>query len=314
MLVRTGVLCAVGALSLGAIARADVIFDESTSGITYSDAGAGAIYMAGGSPDNGSTANVVAISGSSTATATITLEVGKKYRITTTRFVNNNTSFGYTLNLNGVAVIRDNTFSLDNPDNSFKTETFSGYYTATSASTTVMINQSGNSAARVDSLTFTETSDVFFDETSSGITYNGASGLTQINGTLGEGSAAGFGFGPTDTVSGIVNLIAGATYHVYSSRTIHSSGNLSYDVTLDGQLLAHDAALPSTTLYANDVAAETLLGSFTAAGSTTDVLLSNGGAWAGRVDYLRFELVSVPEPASLLLLTAGGLLAIRRRN
>jgi len=313
MLMRTGMICAAGALSLGSVLRADVILDESTSGLSFSDAGAGTIYMAGANPDNGSSANVIAISGASTASATINLVVGKKYRITASRYVNNNTAFGYTLNLNGVTVIRDNTFALDNADNTFKTETFTGYYTATSSSTPVLLNQSGSSAARVDSLTFTETSDVFFDEASSGLTYTGAAGFTQIKGTLGESSSAGLGFGPTESVGGTVNLIAGATYNVYSSRTINSSGKLSYDVTLDGQLLAHDDALPSTTVYANDFAVETLLGSFTSVDGTTDVLLNNGGEWYARVDYLRFELVSVPEPASLAILALGGMLMIRRK-
>lgn len=310
MLRRTGVFCTAGVLSLAAMARADVVFDESTSGLTFSDAGAGAIYMAGGSPDDGSTANVVAISGASYASATINLEVGKTYRIVASRYVNNNGGFAYTLNLNGTAVYRDNAYALDNPDNSFKTSTFAGYYTATSAATLVAINQSGNSAARVDSLTFTATNDVFFDENTAGVTMTGSAGITPINCSLG---GSGYGLGPADTVSGVVNLIAGGVYNVYASRTIHASGNLSYDVTLDGQLLAHDSALPGTTIYANDVAEETLLGSFTSADGTTDVLLSNGGAWAGRVDYLRFELVAVPEPASLLLLTVGGLLALRRK-
>lgn len=290
------------------------MFDVNTPGISYTGTGSAA-YEAGAIPDDGSTPNCIDFNSSGSATATLNLVAGQKYRITANRRVTNTWNLAYYTSVNGTQLIYDNALALDNTENSFQQFTYYGYFTAPTASNVVSVHDGGSFYTRLNYLSFEATTDVFFDRYTSDLGMTGTAGYTPIQGAITNGvTNNGIGFGPSDTVTGTAELISGATYNVYSCRAIHDSGNFAYDVTLDGVFFAHDSALPDTVIYANDWASEKLLGEYTATDSATSVLLSNGGAYAARFDYLRFELVNIPEPATFCLLAFGALGFIRRRR
>jgi len=294
------VILAAALLVLPAVAGASVVFDESTPGLILADG-------AGTGPDG--SVGIIGFSGAASASANLALTAGQTYKIVASRKVLNfNNNLSFSLALNGVGCMWDDAFGP--VSDVFEQKMYQGYYRPSAATTTVMVYNGGAWVARLDYLDFQATSDVFFDEFSSP-TFTGGAGPTAVSAsgalTFNPGSN-GMGFGGADTVSSIVNLIAGAQYNVYARRTIHDSGNLGYDISLDGSFFAHDAA--ATGSY-NDGAAEGLIGQYTATSAATNVLLSNGGPWAARVDYLRFEYI--PEPATIALLGLG-FAAFRRRK
>ncbi|MHB9071306.1 MAG: PEP-CTERM sorting domain-containing protein [Sedimentisphaerales bacterium] len=292
------VVLAAALLVLPAIVGAGVVFDETSSLTLTGDAGIGTDGAYG----------IIGFSAGS-ASADLTLTTGQAYKIIASRKVLNfNNNLSFSLALNGTGCMWDDAFGP--VSDIFEQKTYQGYYRPSATTTTVMVYNGGPWFARLDYLSFDATSDVFFDEFSSPV-FTGGAGLTPVSAsgaiTLNPGSN-GMGFGGTDTVSSTVNLIVGAQYNVYARRTIHDSGNLGYDISLGGSFLAHDAAASGA---ANDGAAEGLIGQYTATSAATSVLLSNGGPWAARVDYLRFEYI--PEPATIALL-ALGFAALRRRK
>ncbi len=295
-----------------AVVTADqaVVFDESTPGLTYIGEGGNWIEP-GATPYDGVTYNEITFKNGS-ATATIDLQAGQTYRITSRRKVNDNWSLPYHVSINGQLAHYDAALAMSAPAESYQSYTYLGYYTATSNSTVVSAHDGGSSYTRLDYLSFEVTTDVFFDELTTP-TYSGTAGLTGIKGCMGHGSNDnGFGLGAADTVSGSVSLTAGTLYNVYASRATHSVADaFGYDLNLDGVFFAHDDALSGGYFDDSGWAEEVLLGQFTASSAATAVEFLNGGGYAARIDNLRFE--AVPEPATMAILAAG-LLFVRKKK
>lgn len=269
-----------------------VIFDESTPGLSGTSYGVG--YEAGASPDNGSTPNMIGFGGGANATASLSLQVGQKYKVYARRRVLANSNLSFYVDFDGVYYMWDSAFNAAAPD-TFQESQYLGYFVPQNASTVVNVRDGGPWVTRLDYVLFVPTADAYLDENTADLSFTGTAGFTHINWTMPISlTNNGMGLGPTDTVSGTVSLIPGRTYNVYASRTVHSSGNLSYDLSLGGAPFVHDAALAATTAQ-DDATVESPLGQYVAADAATAVQLSNGGPWAARVDYIRFELV---EPAA----------------
>lgn len=265
-----------------------VVFDESTSGLTYVGQG-GNWYDAGGSPDDGSTYNDITFNASGSASASLNLVAGKTYKITARRMVQNNNNMSFSLDLNGTNYIWDGAYT-SGTAGLFEEKQYLGYYKGSGAAE-VKVRNGGSYYSRLDYLEFDATTDVYFDETTFDLAFTGGAGFTPVSGTLTPTPTTdAVGLGGPATVSGTVNLIAGRMYNVYASRMVHDTGNLSYDISFNGVTFVHDAAL-SSALNPNDTTAEAFVGQYTASSAATSVLLSNGGVWAARVDYIRFELV-----------------------
>ncbi|MHB9071307.1 MAG: hypothetical protein ACYC54_13185 [Sedimentisphaerales bacterium] len=264
----------------------EVFFDESTAGITYVGAGAG--YEAGASPDDGSTANRIGLGSGTSASASLSLQVGQKYKLYARRRVLTNSNLSFYVDFDGVNYWYDSAYHPSLPD-TFQEAQYLGYFLPQNASTTVTVHDGGPWVARFDYLRFEPTTDVYFDENISGISFTGGAGRMHLPGTMPIAADVnnGVGLGVVDTVSGTVNLVAGRIYNVYASRTVHDSGNLGYDISLNGVTFVHDAAL----LTPNDSTIESQLGQYMATNAATTVQLSNGGIWFARVDHIRFELV-----------------------
>lgn len=305
-------LCTLCLIVVGLTVTAQaVVFDESTSGLTYSGDGSG-YYEPGATPDDGVADNEITFKAGS-ATATINLQAGQRYKIVSRRKVNDNWQFAYHLSLDGQLAYYDASLAKGEPAESYQSCTYQGYYTAVSGATVVSVHDGGGYFTRLDYLSFEITSDVFFDEMSN-LTYTGLAGLTGLKGCVGHGSSDnGFGFGSTDTVAGNVDLVQGTTYNVYVSRATNSVSDVfGYDLKLDGDFFAHDEALTSGYFDDSGWAEEILLGQFTAGSNSIAVEFLNGGASAARIDGLRFEVV--PEPATLALLAMGFIMVHRKRS
>ena len=264
-----------------------LVFDESTSGLTLIGGSNSAIaYQAGASPDDGSTSNAIFFLQPGGAYATLNFTAGKTYKVTARRMVQNNHTMSFSLNLGGINYMWDNAYT-SGTAGLFEEKQYLGYYKGSGAAE-VRVYNGGSSVTRFDYLQFDATTDVYFDETTPDLAFTGSAGFTPVSGTLSPTPTTnGIGFGGADTVSGTVTLVAGRTYNVYASRTVHDSGNLGYDMSFNGVFFARDAAL----LTPNDSTIESPFGQYVATNATTTVQLSNGGPWAARVDYIRFELV-----------------------
>lgn len=264
----------------------EIFFDESTDGLTFSGAGTG--YESGASPNDGSTPNMIGLASGTSATASLPLSVGQKYKVYARRKALTNSNLSFYVDFDGVNYWYDSAYHPSLPD-TYQESQYLGYFVPQNASTLINVHDGGPWVGRLDYLRFEPTNDVYFDENTVGISFTGASGLTHLPGTMpiAAGVNNGIGFGPTDTITATVNLVAGRTYNVYASRTVHDSGNLGFDISLNDEMFVRDAAM----LTPNDSTIESPLGQYVATNAATTVQLSNGGIWAARVDYIRFELV-----------------------
>ncbi|MHB9035593.1 MAG: PEP-CTERM sorting domain-containing protein [Armatimonadota bacterium] len=306
------------ALGLAPIAHAGILMDESNATLA-GDAGLG--YNSQASP--GTDPNFLGFKNGS-ASWTISVDPGQKYKLTSRRTVTTTNNTRFAISFDGQYYITDLAYTADAAQSDQMLEyTFLGYFMTSNAAATVLASDGGDWFARLDYLSLDATSDVYFDEnstpaytgTAAAFTFPTAGSWPANPGTLPNTGPNGFALGSNDSVSGSVELISGMTYKVYASRQVNSTGNFAYDLSLNGQLFAHDTAV-TVDMAHNDFLEEALLGTYTATSAATSVAYTNGGPWASRVDYLRFE--AVPEPGSLVglsmaLLSLAGL-TIRRRK
>ncbi|MHB9035594.1 MAG: hypothetical protein ACYC64_02930 [Armatimonadota bacterium] len=239
-------------------------------------------------------------------TWTVNLTPGRKYKLTTRRTVTTSNNTRFAIDFNGSYYIPDLAFTPDAAqDNQCLEYTFLGYLMPSSAASTVVIHDGGPWFARVDYLKIDPTDDIYFDENSE-LTFEFGAALFQFGtngswpanpGTMPVSAPNGFAFGQDQgpgAVSGTVTLQPGATYSVYASRQVHSTGNMAYQVDLGGVMFAYDSA-KTVDPWHEDFLEEAYLGDYVANSAVTTVKCHWGGIWAARVDYLRFVLVSSPE-------------------
>lgn len=291
---------------LAGVAQAAVILDENNATLLGT---AATSYLAGATPDNGSSSNVImlppSIEGSEAGSATWTtsLAPGKKYRVTARRQVEYNSSdLQYKIEIDGVFYVHDWAASRYEWDHDkFRDQTFLGYYTPTGSTTTVRVYDPGTMTAKLDYIRFEAANDVYFDENVAGLTFGGNSypinvapasptsysslPVSQPNAVYFDDNAAGNPGGVTGTVS----LEAGATYDVYASRVVDQNWAVrSYFIGLGGAEFTYDLAWTSDPALSETVQ-ETFLGHFVPSGSATTVSLYWPGSSAATVDYIRFE-------------------------
>jgi len=304
------VVLAVALLVLPVVAGAGFIMDESSSGlVTLGAASIGYLPLA--TPNDGSTPNAFQFVGTVDGfELSMGLTAGKTYTITTRNQVLFNHMNSFYVDL-GNTTVWNNGYTVTGASDIFETKEILGYYKATGAAT-ARLHDGAEWCPRVDWVSVEETTDVYFDELTSDLALTGDAGLASVGGESlsADTEHNAIWFSTLDTISGTVALNVGTTYNVYASRFIHDTGNLGYDITLEGTFFAHDSATTAVGVW-NDRPGESLIGEYTAIAASTDVLLHNGGAWGSRSDYLRFE--AVPEPATMLLLLSGLMFARKKK-
>lgn len=307
------------ALSFAPAASAGILMDESNA--TFSG-DTGLSYNPLATPNTDP--NTFAFVGNGSASWTVSIDPGQKYKLTSRRLVTTTNNTRFAISFDGNYYITDLAYSADPAQSDQMLEyLFLGYFMSSNASTTVLANSGGPWIPRVDYLRLDPTNDVYFDENSTPA-FTGAAGLYTFPtngswpanpGTLPNTGLNGFAFGTADTVSGNIELVAGITYNVYASRQVNSTGNFACDLLLNGQFFAHDTCVPIDMAH-NDFLEEAMLGTYTATSDMTSITYANGGPWATRVDYVRFE--AVPEPSSVVGLSMAFLsfagMMIRRRK
>lgn len=269
---------------------------------------------------------------SGSATAVFNMIPGK-YIVSVNRSVLSNGAFGYPIKVNDDTIIVDTAIPLPGQsDDTFYNATFYGYYIVTGDSpVTVTLAPGGPFASRVSNVTFTLTNDIYFDENTPGVlledspqgpitvpgpALNSILNSADVNFTLVGASGTGTGF-----MFGTIDLVAGQQYAVYASREVNANqvNQLSFHLTLDDGL----APLFSATVdgmpvnVVNGGLEQTFVGTYTPQGNSVDVLIDQPGAFAARMDYIRF--VAIPEPGYLgpMVIAACGLagfLRYRRRR
>lgn len=307
-------------------AVAGVILDESN--VVLGSNPAMLLYVAGATPENGSTANCTLIGPGGTASWSAGLIAGQKYKLTSRRQIKGTCQLSYAVNIDSRLYALDLAWTSNmNEYDTFQEYTQLGYYMPTSETTSIGIHTGGEHYARIDYMRFDPTNDVYFDENSLVTFANSAERFTfNMNGswpanpgTMPFSGPNGFLFynetGPA-SVTGNVILDIGKRYKVYASRQVRANANFGYDILLNGEFFTRDNAITVDAAH-EDFLEEAYLGNYTATSATTQVMLSNPGAWGSRSDYLRFEAI-VPEPGSLCALLSGcfgiGILAVRRRG
>ncbi|MHB9035596.1 MAG: WD40 repeat domain-containing protein [Armatimonadota bacterium] len=274
---------------------AGIVLDESNATLA-GDAGLG--YTSLASPDIDP--NFIGFKAGS-ASWNVSLNPAQKYKLTTRRTVTTTNNTQFSVSLDGKYYITDPAYTSDVSQNDQMLERgFFGYYQPLGATSSVVADSGGQWFARVDYLRLDPTYDSYFDENSSLTLGGGAarhtfdtSGWQPANaGTMPVSGPNGFAFAGSDYVSGNVTLVSGASYKVYASRQVVSYGNLSYDLAINGQLFAHDSAVTVNPVHENFLE-EAYLGTFIAVNASNLVKCYNGGIWAARIDYIRFEQASI---------------------
>ena len=301
--------CALASAGFALIstASADVIFDPSTPGLTFS-----------GNPAFNATngTSMYVYDGAATVTG-FGLPAGN-YNVSSLRTTGaGGTAFN--VSLGGVNVIRD--YALGGGGD--ETTTYLGYYVSP-GTPTVAINGGGPSVARVKNLTFTATNSVYFDENTSGLSFGGASSLGSAGVPSGRQdsllNAAGQNIvgiapgGAGGSVSGSVSLTLGQTYQVTVSRQMAlNSTDTGFWLSLGG---SHFSWIDGLTTDANtgDAFQVNSFGFYTATSSSTSVLLDGAGGSFGRLDYVNFTAVPEPGTIGLIVLGFAGVAICSRRR
>lgn len=266
-------------------------------------------------------------------TATLNMPAGT-YHVTADRWTReDNANFSFNLFVNGTQRILDYaTHALGGENEQLVSLEYLGYITTDGSPVTIKLqqNQTNLWGGRVESLTFTLTDDVYFDENTPDLIVDNVAAMgleppttpsgftTTLKNSDGiNGVQLMYGQSPTPgSMAGTVMLDVGQTYAVYASRQVHMThpaDRLSYEVALDFNYFATVSG--QAVNVPSDAVEETYLGNFTATNAITNVMLYNAGQYEGRTDYLRF--VAVPEPSSVALLSAAGLMGVffvRRRK
>lgn len=280
---------------LGDITKAQISFDELTSGLTIlnTSGSAGVYYESGCTPDDGHTPNAMLINSGDSATASIITVPGKKYIITVRRRVDDTSNMSFYLDINGVRYMHDWSYDSVNK-NTYQEASYLGYYLADSSGAIVKIYNGGTLSAHIDWIRFDDCNDVYFDEKTPGINYFGTAGPytfsvpAYYNSSLSDSGPNGMYLNTVAHITGYVPLVPGRIYNVFASRQVLTNGNLSYDLSLDGKFFVHDGSVAPTAPY-NSTILEKLLGQFTAHNWQTSISVYNAGAWNAAVDYIRFK-------------------------
>ncbi|MHB9035600.1 MAG: hypothetical protein ACYC64_02960 [Armatimonadota bacterium] len=271
--------CIMGCTSSSS--RADVTFDVNTPGIVYSG-------------NAGISGSEMQFAGDGVFTADVNLKPGATYSVYIKRFTRNGNECQFSVDIGGLFFITDyaNNGVGDQPG----VEWLAGTYRAGAANTTIRLYNGGSFAARVNSVRFVEALTATFDESTSGIVLTNNSPYTaaigyQSGATPDDSSSAANAllFGPGCSISGSVTVQSGMTYNVISRRMVDTTGNLSYNCQIGSNPVDTDSAISQFGQTYDGFYETTFWRPYRATSSTAAVLLSNGGPWTARVDYVKLK-------------------------